>query len=138
MIVNIIENSYGKPYLKMDEEYFEAFSRAKKENYQLIYNNDEMERVFRDTVTPMFDHVYEAILKQIKDKDSIFYKHHIQFLQQINQYIPDFSLEKYLETEENQLVVDYIASMTDDYFVDLYNELFPKGKYAINYKGYFV
>ena len=29
--VNIIENSYGKPYLKMDEEYFEALKKAKKE-----------------------------------------------------------------------------------------------------------
>ena len=28
--VNIIENSYGKDYLKMDEEYFDALRQAKK------------------------------------------------------------------------------------------------------------
>ena len=43
----------------------------------------------------------------------------------------------YEETERNQIVVDYIASMTDDYFVDLYEYLFPHGKYKIRFKTYF-
>lgn len=30
MIVNIVENSYGKDYLKMDEDFFEAFHRKEK------------------------------------------------------------------------------------------------------------
>lgn len=30
-----------------------------------------------------------------------------------------------------------IASMTDDYFIDLYTHLFPEGKLKITYKGYF-
>ena len=47
------------------------------------------------------------------------------------------SKEQYMETAPNQLVVDYIASMTDDYFVDLYHEMFPKGKYDVKYIGYF-
>ncbi len=33
--------------------------------------------------------------------------------------------------------VDYKASMTDDYFIDLYEYLFPKGKYKVKYRGYF-
>ncbi|MDD5949728.1 MAG: HD domain-containing protein [Lachnospiraceae bacterium] len=139
MIVNIIQNSYGKPYLQMDEEYFEAFRKAKKENYELIYRHDSMETMFQEQVAPMFDAVYEAILKQAKEKkeDSVFYQHHILFLQNINQYNPEFSIEAYLETEPNQLAVDFIASMTDDYFIDLYEELFPKGPYSIQYRGYF-
>lgn len=43
----------------------------------------------------------------------------------------------YTEEEPNRIVTDYIASMTDDYFVDLYHHLFPKGKYYVNYKSYF-
>ena len=46
-------------------------------------------------------------------------------------------MEEYRATEVNQLVVDYMASMTDDYFIDLYENLFPDGNYKINYKGYF-
>ena len=44
---------------------------------------------------------------------------------------------KYEETEPNQIVVDYIASMTDDYFIELYHHLFPNSDKKIEYKGYF-
>lgn len=43
----------------------------------------------------------------------------------------------YLSDEPNQIVVDFIASMTDDYFIALYKLLFPNGKYHIEYKSYF-
>ena len=36
-----------------------------------------------------------------------------------------------------QLVVDYIASMTDDYFVELHQFLFPHSSHRLIYKGYF-
>ena len=33
--------------------------------------------------------------------------------------------------------MDFIAAMTDDYFVDYYAYLFPKSSYRISYHGYF-
>lgn len=36
------------------------------------------------------------------------------------------------------MVVDYIASMTDDYFVDLHRYLFPDSPYRVEYRGYFA
>ena len=32
LVVNIIENSYGKPFIRMDQEHFDALKIAKKEN----------------------------------------------------------------------------------------------------------
>jgi dGTPase len=139
MIVNIVENSYGKDYLQMDDVYFEEFSNAKKENYKWIYRQDGMEEQFEEHVVPMFHEMYEEILKQAKElrTDSIFYKHHIAFLKEMNQFNPAFDIDCYLQTEPNLMTVDYIASMTDDYFVDLHHELFPKSRHKIVYKGYF-
>ena len=37
LVVNIIERSYGKNYLCMDDNYFEALKLAKKENYKFIW-----------------------------------------------------------------------------------------------------
>ena len=34
-------------------------------------------------------------------------------------------------------MVDYIASMTDDYFIDLHHYLFPDSSYKVEYSGYF-
>ena len=36
------------------------------------------------------------------------------------------------------MIVDYIASMTDDYLIDLHNFLFPGSPYYVEYTGYFM
>lgn len=137
MTVNIIECSYGMPYLKMDEQYYEAFSRAKKENYQRIYGHDVNTRVFDEQIFPMFEAVYEKLLKDMTmhDRESVIYKHHIDYIRSYSRYYS--GRIDYEAQEANAVVVDYMASMTDDYFIDLYEYLFPKGKYKVKYKGYF-
>ncbi|MCM1495320.1 MAG: HD domain-containing protein [Bacteroides sp.] len=136
MIVNIVENSYGKPYLKMDEDYFEAFSTGKQENYKMIYGNQAVAQVYREQIHPMLEAVYQRLLEDARslNPDSVLYKHHIAYIQELTHYYSDVHYE---ENEPNAIVVDYIASMTDDYFVDLYKFLFPKGKYKVEYIGYF-
>ncbi|MCH5252701.1 MAG: HD domain-containing protein [Lachnospiraceae bacterium] len=138
LIVNLIENSYGKSYLKMDGEYFEALRQAKKENYEIIYSNDKLNRLYENEIRPMFEALYEELLSQAESgqKDTIFYRHHICHVTEDNRYAKgDF--KPYEEQGPNQQVVDYLASMTDDYFIDLYHYLFPKGKHDVKFTGYF-
>lgn len=133
MIVNIVENSYGKDFLCMEPAYYEAFSRAKKENYEWIYKNPRVDSIYKN-VEPMFEALYEELLSQAeaRDKNSILYKHHVEFLKNDVKF-----QEEYLEEDPNQVVVDFISSMTDDYLVALYHKLFPDGKYGISFQGYF-
>ena len=135
LIVNIVENSYKKPYIKMDEEHFAALKKAKADNYELIYINDSVKSAMRGTVQPMMARVYERLLSDLINKNSAspIFTHHIDFVNKVH-YKREIPYEK---TEPNQLVTDYIASMTDDYFVDLYSHLFPNDKPQIEYKGYF-
>lgn len=135
LIVNIVENSYKKPYIKMDEEHFAALKKAKADNYELIYKNDSVKSAMCGTVQPMMARVYERLLSDLANAnfDSPIFTHHISFVNKAH-YKRDIPYE---ETEPNQLVTDYIASMTDDYFVDLYSHLFPNDKPQIEYKGYF-
>lgn len=137
-IVNLIENSYGMPYLKMEEEYFETLQRAKCENYEVIYNNKELNKRYDQQIRPMFSALYEELLRQAQSgsRDCIFYRHHVAYVEENNRYAND-GCPPYEEQEKNQLVVDYLASMTDDYFIDLYHYLFPKGKYDVKFYGYF-
>ncbi len=139
LTVNIIENSYGKPYLKMDDIYFETLVKAKKENYTYIYGSEKIRKSVDENLGPMFEKMYGYLLKEAEQlqKNSYIYRHHIAFLKENNRYSRRFSIERYLETEPNQMVVDYMASMTDDYFVDLYHELFPHDKHDLHYIGYF-
>ena len=135
LIVNIVENSYKKPYIKMDEEHFAALKKAKADNYELIYKNDSVKSAMRETVKPMMARVYEKLLSDLENENSAspIFTHHISFVNKAH-YKRDIPYE---ETEPNRIVTDYIASMTDDYFVDLYSYLFPNDKLQIEYKGYF-
>ena len=138
LIVNIIENSYGKPYLLMEDIYFNELKQAKSENYKMIYGNDKLNKVYKEQISPMMAALYEELLKQAKEKrrDSILYRHHVSYVEENNRFTSK-NAEAYEDTEPNQMVVDYIASMTDDYFIALYKELFPKGKNGVEYVNYF-
>ena len=87
MTVSIIEHSYGKPYISMDKDVYETFSKAKTENYQTIYNNPQLNDMYNNNIRPMFHDMYEALLTQAKrmDQSSILYKHHINYIRSANQ-----------------------------------------------------
>lgn len=136
IIENVVRNSYEKGYLKLDDEYANALAQEKTVNYKKIYMQ-------HDTVGPypaikiMFEEVYNTLLADAKSKnqDSPLYRHHIKQIYKGLHHAEELK-EAYMEEEPNQMVVDYIASMTDDYFIDLYEYLFP-GKTKIEYKSYF-
>lgn len=132
--VNIIENSYGKKYIKMSPEYFDALRAAKRKNYELIYLSDQVRIPQDEMIKPMFYRMYERLLADIKEgrETAPIYRHHIMPVN--NSYYK--RAVPYIEENPHTIVTDYMASMTDDYFVDLFEYLFP-GEKSIEYKGYF-
>ena len=107
MILDVVEQSTGKHFVKMSDEMFQQFD------------------ALRDF---MFDHVYKnpkAKSEEEKAKRVIYelfhyYKNHIDLL--TGEYA------KYLEMDgEERAVADYIAGMTDNYAVSEYVRIFvPK------------
>jgi len=139
--VNLIENSYGRDCLRLDPEIAEEMMTAKRENYEIIYQNVKVASVYRENIQPMFEAIYYRLLDDLKAdrRDSWIFRHHIYFVNNNRRFYLDAGdpANDYLNEEPNQIVADYIASMTDDYFVDLYHNLFPQGKYDIRYVSYF-
>ena len=135
LVVNIIENSYGKPYIMLDEKHFNALSDLKRENYDKIYFSDTVKSEFDAKIKPMMVELYERLLSDLISglKDSPIFTQHIDYVNEAH-YSRNTAYE---DTEPNQIVVDYIASMTDDYFIDLHRYLFPDSPHKIEYHGYF-
>ena len=79
--------------------------------------------------------IYEQLLEDLQQEktDSPIFRHHIDYVNQ-SRYPREIPYEK---TEPNQIIVDYIASMTDDYLIDLHRYLFPDSNYYVEYTGYF-
>ena len=103
LVVNIIENSYGKPYIKLDTKHFRALKKSKKDNYAMIYNNAAALSKLDTTVKPMMANIYEQLLDDLKNenKSSPIYIHHINQINN-NHYKRKTPYEM---TEPNQIVL---------------------------------
>ena len=136
LIVDILENSYGKPYILLSPAVYQDLKTAKDENYRFIYRNGQMNQLYDEQIRPMFRELFFKLLSDVKsgDKSTVVYRHHIAF---VLNHLKHYSDYDYTAEDPVMIVTDYLASMTDDYFVDLYRELFPKGKYGIPYHSYF-
>lgn len=123
IIANIVKNSIDEYYLKMDTPVYEALEQVKDENYRRIYENPEVTKEYDEVIEPMMANLYGQLLADIAGSNQIspVFTHHI-----LNPNVNKcYFLEGKLVEEPNQIVVDYIASMTDDYFLTLYRHLFP-------------
>ena len=135
LVVNVIENSYGKPYIKLDSKHFKALQKSRRDNYAVIYNHTVEFAKLDTTVKPMMAEIYGQLLDDLRagHTASPIFRHHINYVNQAHykRALP------YEATEPNQIVVDYIASMTDNYFIALHRHLFPNSPLQVRYKGYF-
>lgn len=123
--VDIVEHSYGKDRIEMSEELFREISRAKRENYEKIYHSTGIEEEDRVMMTRAFGLMYEHFLGDLRARDerSCIFRHHIA---RIDRALSHYGRAYDWESDLDQTVVDYIASMTDGYFTELACALFPE------------
>lgn len=114
---DIVNNSYGKPYIKMSDEIYKALVDLKRFNYENIYSkantNEQIEYYTRG-----FNLLYDVYLNDIKT-NNINSDIYIDFLNAMN--------ENYLNgTNPKRMVIDFLAGMTDEYFISKYKQLDTK------------
>ena len=133
LTVNIVENSYGKNYIALDDEHFSSLKTALAENYRLIYENP-VTRKNTVELKSMMHSTYKSLLSDLKEnrRSSPIFTHHIDYINKsyYRRAMP------YEETPPEIIVADFIASMTDDFFIALYKRLFPNSP-DIVYEDYF-
>ena len=99
-----------------------------EDRYEVIYAENGQE-----AMEQMYAQIYRDAAAH--NRNSCLYRHHIATELEKQKWYP--AALPYEETDPHDLTVDFIAAMTDDYFVDYYRELFPKSPYQIAYIGYF-
>ena len=125
--VDIIEHSYSKPYISMSDSVFKLLEGAKKENYDYIYRSDKVNGIYLE-MEPKFEELFTLLADDAANKNGFVYKSHVAPILEYNQ--------DYKNESPARLACDFIASMTDDYFVELYKHLTGKA-FGIEYKHYF-
>ena len=127
MTVDIVNNSYRRDHIAMSKAAFEDIVLAKRQNYEKIYFMEGTVSPVENVVEEMFTELYERLYEQLVagDESSPVFKHHIARLCDKSFTLTE---DEYLKEEPNQIIVDYVSSMTDSYFIALYHHLFPKSE----------
>lgn len=135
MTIDIVNHSYGRDRISMSNAAFDDLKLAKRQNSEIIYSKEGMIDDTSNVVDEMFGEMYDKLLQDLiaGDEGSPVFRHHICKLERISR---SMDASSYIETDPNQIVVDYIASMTDDYFLSLYSSMFPNSKRKIRMRGY--
>lgn len=108
IILDIIDHSMDKPYIKLSDEVYHALMDLKKFNYEHIYQysitRDDYE-IYKDGMRK----IYKRYLSDIsnENKDSVIYQ--IFLNHQSREYLKN--------TNPKRMVIDFIAGMTDEFFL---------------------
>ena len=135
-VADVVESSAGKDHIEMSPAGFAELRRAKRENYQKIYGSTEVDGDFGREVAELFDALYDhelAALRAGDEKSAIIAQHVRPTERRLSYYGRTYDWED----DPDQTVVDFISSMTDDYFMATCEALFPSAARVFPRRGYF-
>ena len=109
IILDIINNSMNKPYIKMSDDVYKALFALKRFNYENIYMHS-LSKEKKEYYERGMNKIYDRYLKDIENHkyNSIIYS--VFLKTQSDKYINS--------TDDKRKVIDFIAGMTDDMFIN--------------------
>ena len=114
IVMDIVNNSLNKPYIKLSDDVFKALFDLKKFNYEYIYKygmTDEMIEYYSIGMNKLFTRYLDDIRNKNYESD-------------IFTIFLNGQSDKYnLNTSDKRKVIDFIAGMTDDFFMNEVNNL---------------
>lgn len=114
LIIDIIKSSYNKNCIELSDNVYDALNELIKFNYENIYlkanSNEEINE-------------YEFMFKVVFDKCLFILENKLKDYNIYKNFLDNMS-EEYQENNTNfRIVIDFIAGMTDSYFINEFNRL---------------
>jgi len=108
LVTDIIEQSHGQSCIMYSEAVSEALERLKQFNMERIYLNRKIKRQ-SDTIKTLFELLFSQYLRDLRNSNtqSAVYSH----------FLGDMSPEYMDRHSREEIVRDFIAGMTDRYFI---------------------
>ena len=108
IVLDIIENSYGKNEIILSDKVFNAVNELLKFNYEKIYNNANTFSdlaYYKESIYKLYYYLLDDLNKN-KENSKIY-----------KTFLYDMDKKYINNTDNKKIVIDYIAGMTDDYFM---------------------
>lgn len=119
LCTDIMNNSFDGKAIRFSDKVFTALTTLKRFSIEKIYlHPQKVEQVRR--FTPMLELMFKQFIKDVdaEDKESIIYKC----------FLKSISKDYFESTPTARKVADFIAAMTDDFFLTTYNNIFIPAK----------
>lgn len=113
LVIDLINNSYGKEYLEFSDEVYNALMDLFIFNYKNIYNKaNSLERL--DYYDKVFNSLYDKYLDDLTNNnlDSSIY----------TVFLNKMSNDYKKETSKQRMIIDYISLMTDEFLIKEYEK----------------
>ena len=116
LVEDLIIHSYDKPYLEFSKEIYVALKKLLDFNYKNIYSNpkkEDREEKYRG----LFISLFESLREDLAAKRGYIYDF----------YLSEMNKDYTKGNSSDRIIVDFIAGMTDKFFINQYKEAFlPK------------
>jgi dGTPase len=113
LVLNIINNSYGKGSISFSKEVFSTLDKLKKWNYANIYNSPK--KMSEDSkIEAMFNYVLNSLLNE-----NLCGNIKLQY----EKWKSEQGKEYFKENGAARIAADYLSGMTDDFLMSSYTEL---------------
>lgn len=121
LVLDLIDNSYDKPFLLFSQDVFIALEQLKKFNYKSIYNNTKI-KTQNQKINNMFEQLFKAYCEHIQNsnQNSTIYQYLLKHMP------PTYTNNTPLKRK----VIDFISGMTDDFFNNQFQQLFVPASYG--------
>ncbi len=108
LVTDVITGSYGQPFVTFSREVSDAMEALKSFNLVRIYHNKEMKQHLAQ-VPRMFEYLFAQFLKDLNThrRSSVIFTH----------FLRDMSSDYLDRHRPAEIVRDFIAGMTDRYFI---------------------
>ena len=114
IVLDIIANSFDKPYIKLSDKVYNAVKLLKDFNYKYIYAkaNTKEDLIYYEKI---FRTLFDKYLNDLKNKNtkSSIYEYYLKDIDK--SYLKDITNER--------IIIDFIAGMTDDFIKNEYEQL---------------
>jgi dGTPase len=123
LVMNLIKQSYDKPYLEFSDDVSKALKDLKAFNYEYIYSNPKI-RTESAKIVKMFRDLFDAYCKHIREADTSqdIYRFHLNDMN-----------NKYKQVPVERQVIDFMSGMTDDFFNNQYQKIFVPQSYGYGF-----
>ena len=119
LVGDLIHNSLNRDEIRLSDEAGQAMEELLKENVARIYRSEKIRR-YENTMKNSLEGLFEALMAAMQDKEKMMRSSNV-VMEGLTKFLMEYPAKN---VSDVQIVVDYIAGMTDSFATTCYENIY--------------